>query len=142
MDIPDATGDNMTEKVFTGPLQVQLMDALQYLKNYILRQKVIKHSDRAEADRIWNYPYRAVEEILSNAVYHRSYQIQEPITVRTTPDAMEITSYPGFDRSITDADIAEGNIRGRIYRNRRIGDFLKEPGLIERCQPGAVPALF
>ncbi len=131
VDIPDATGENMTEKVFTGPLQVQLADALQYVKNYVLRQKVIKHSDRAEADRIWNYPYRAVEEILSNAVYHRSYQIQEPITVRITPDAMEITSYPGFDRSITDADIAEGNIPARIYRNRRIGDFLKELGLIE-----------
>ena len=49
-----------------------------------------------------NYPYAAVEEILSNAVHHRSYQIGEPINVRITPTAMEITSFPGFDRSITD----------------------------------------
>ncbi|MBQ9057987.1 MAG: hypothetical protein IJ125_02255 [Atopobiaceae bacterium] len=44
---------------------------------------------------------------------------------------MEITSYPGFDLSITDESIAQYDIRSRIYRNRRIGDFLKELHLIE-----------
>lgn len=136
VDIPDETGNGMTEKTFAGTLQVQLADALNFIRNYVCQQKIIKHNDRAEADRVWNYPYRAVEEILSNAVYHRSYQIQEPITVRITKDAMEITSFPGFDRSITDEDIASGKIRGRIYRNRRIGDFLKELGMIEGRNTG------
>lgn len=135
-DMPDPTGNNMVEKVFTGPIQNQLQDSLLFIKNYILRERVIKNDKRAEAERIWNYPYRAVEEILSNAVYHRSYQIEEPITVRCTPDAMEITSFPGFDRSITDRDIQKGIIRGRIYRNRRIGDFLKELHLIEGRNTG------
>ena len=49
---------------------------------------------------------------------------------------MEITSFPGFDRSITDDDIAQGRIRGRTYRNRRIGDFLKELGMIEGRNTG------
>ena len=83
-----------------------------------------------------NYPYAAVEEILSNAFYHRSYRINEPITVRITPAAIEITSFPGFDRSITDEKIKSLDIRSMVYRNRRIGDFLKELKLTEGRNTG------
>lgn len=144
VDIPDPTGTNMTEKVFTGPIQRQLSDALAFIRNYTLKEVVIKSSDKAEATRISNYPYAAIEEILANAVYHRSYQEKEPITVRITAEAIEITSFPGFDRSISDEDIAELNIRARVYRNRRIGDFLKELKLIEGRNtgfPNAIKAL-
>lgn len=144
VDIPDPTGTNMTEKVFAGPIQRQLSDALAFIKNYTLKEVVIKSADKAEATRISNYPYAAIEEILANAVYHRSYQEKEPITVRITAEAIEITSFPGFDRSISDKDIAELNIRARVYRNRRIGDFLKELKLIEGRNtgfPNAIKAL-
>lgn len=144
VDIPDPTGTNMTEKVFTGPIQRQLSDALAFIKNYTLKEVVIKSADRAEATRISNYPYAAIEEILANAVYHRSYQEKEPITVRITSESIEITSFPGFDRSISDKDIAELRIRARVYRNHRIGDFLKELKLIEDRNtgfPNAIKAL-
>lgn len=141
VDIPDPTGTNMVEKTFTGPIQRQLKDALLYLKNYALKEVTIKDPQKAEAKRIANYPYAAIEEILANAVYHRSYQINEPITVRITPEAIEITSFPGFDRSISDANIAKYEIRARIYRNRRIGDFLKELKLIEGRNTGFPNAL-
>lgn len=144
VDIPDPTGTNMTEKVLTGPIQRQLSDALAFIKNYTLKEVVIKSADRAEATRISNYPYAAIEEILANAVYHRSYQEKEPITVRITSESIEITSFPGFDRSISDKDIAELRIRARVYRNRRIGDFLKELKLIEGRNtgfPNAIKAL-
>ena len=141
VDIPDPTGNNMVEKIFTGPIQRQLKDALAYIKNYALKEVVIKNKDKAEATRIFNYPYAAIEEILANAVYHRSYQVQEPITVRITGSGMEITSFPGFDRSISDEKIAAYDIRARIYRNRRIGDFLKELHLIEGRNTGFPNAL-
>lgn len=144
VDIPDPTGSNMMEKTFTGPIQRQLRDALAFIKNYTIKEAVIKSPDKAEAVRIFNYPYAAVEEILANAVYHRSYQINEPITVRINPENIEITSFPGFDRSISDKDIAEQKIRARVYRNRRIGDFLKELKLIEGRNtgfPNAINAL-
>lgn len=136
VDLPDPTGEGMTEQVFTGPIQAQLKDALLFLRNYAIRSMTFKRPDQAEAVTVFNYPYAAVEEILSNAVYHRSYQISEPIVVRITPESMEVTSYPGFDRSITDDDIANLHIQSRIYRNRRIGDFLKELHLIEGCNTG------
>lgn len=141
VDMPDPTGQGMTEMTFTGPIQRQLRDALSYLASYAIKRKTYKRADRAESEVVSNYPFKAVEEILSNAVYHRSYQINEPIVVRITPESLEVTSYPGFDRSITDEDIANHRFRARIYRNRRIGDFLKELRLVEGRNTG-YPAVF
>lgn len=49
---------------------------------------------------------------------------------------IEIPSFPGFDRSITDDMVSSLELRARIYRNRRIGDFLKELHLIEGRNTG------
>jgi len=136
VDKPDPTGIGMTEKIFTGPLDRQLRDALSYIKNYIIKEKIIKVAGQAEAERIFNLPYAAVEESLSNAVYHKSYQIGEPITVTMTPDRMEITSLPGPDRTITNDDLKNRRMVSRRYRNRRIGDFLKELKLVEGRNTG------
>lgn len=136
VDKPDPTGEGMTEKIFTGPLDRQLRDALSYIKNYIIKEKVAKIPGQAEAERIYNIPYAAVEEALSNAIYHRSYQIGEPVTVMITPEKMEITSLPGPDRTITNEDIKNRRMISRRYRNRRIGDFLKELKLIEGRNTG------
>lgn len=141
VDIPNPTGEGMTEKVFQGPIQFQLQMALAYIRNYIIAERVYKTDEQPEAIRVFNYPFQAVEEILSNAVYHRSYQVQEPITVRVTKEYMEITSFPGFDRSITDSKITNYDFRAKIYRNRRIGDFLKELHLIEGRNTGFPTAL-
>ena len=136
VDRPDPTGIGMTEKIFSGPLDRQLRDALSYIKNYIIKEKVIKLPDRAEAVRIFNLPYAAVEESLSNAVYHKSYQIGEPITVTVMPDRMEITSLPGPDRTISNDDLKKRHLVARRYRNRRIGDILKELKLVEGRNTG------
>lgn len=136
VEIPDPGGSGMKERIFTGPIQRQLRDAVQYLKNNVVQELVLKKKDVAEAERISNYPFRAIEELLANAVYHRSYQIYEPITVRITKEYLEITSHPGFDKSIEDEDIVKLDIRSRVYRNRRIGDFLKELRLIEGRNTG------
>jgi ATP-dependent DNA helicase RecG len=67
-------GDDIIEKTFKGPIQQQLRDALQYICNVVITEKVIKHPDRAEADRFFNFPYAAIEEALSNAVHYVSTQ--------------------------------------------------------------------
>ena len=64
----------------------------------------------------------------------------EPITVRVEADRLSITSCPGPDRSITENDLAEGRLVANRYRNRRIGDFLKELHLIEGRNTG-VPTM-
>jgi len=93
-----------------------------------------KHQDRAEATRFFNYPFPAVEEVLVNAVYHRSYEQPEPVEVRVNPDCIEVVSYPGPDASIRIEALDGGRIVARRYRNRRLGEFLKELKLTEgRC---------
>ncbi|MDR0948391.1 MAG: AAA family ATPase, partial [Lachnospiraceae bacterium] len=141
VDKPHPTGRGMTEKTFYGPLNRQLIDALQYIKNYILTQGVIKYPDRAEADRPWNYPYAAIEEVLTNSVYHKSYEIHEPIIVTSTPEKLEITSIPGPDRSISDADMKRYHMVSKTLRNRRIGDYLKELQLAEGRNTGIPSAV-
>ena len=136
VDKPDPTGIGMTEKTFKGPLDRQLRDALAYIRNYILKEYVTKVPDSELAVRAFNWPYQAVEEALSNAVYHKSYQIHEPITVTVTPEKMEILSLPGPDCSITDENLENRILISRRYRNRRIGDFLKELDIVEGRNTG------
>lgn len=136
VDKPDPTGQGMSEKYFKGPLHIQLRSALDYIRNYVLKEKVFKVSGRAEAERHWNYPYDAVEEALVNAVYHKSYRKPEPIVVTFTREQMTITSIPGPDRSIKMADIKRLCLVSKGDRNRRIGEFLKELDLAEARNTG------
>lgn len=81
-------------------------------------------------------PYAAIEEAVVNAVYHRSYQEWEPIEVRISPDDLVVLSFPGPDRSIRMEDLRAGKAVSRRYRNRRIGEFLKELDLTEGRSTG------
>lgn len=137
VQFPDGLGGNdIIENTFKGPIHQQLRAALQFIKNMIITEKVIKHPDRAEADRFFNYPFAAIEEALSNAVYHRAYDIREPIEVRVERDRIEIVSFPGPDRSVTQEGLKHYRVSNRRYRNRRIGDFLKELHLTEGRNTG------
>jgi ATP-dependent DNA helicase RecG len=72
--------------------------ALNYIQANYFKQTVVKHPDRAEAERFWNFFYAAIEEAVVNAVYHRSYEIREPIEVRISPDDLVVLSFP--DRTV------------------------------------------
>lgn len=61
-------GDNIIENTFKGPIHQQLGDALQFIKNAIITQKVVKYPDKAEADRFFNYPYTAVNPIITQTM--------------------------------------------------------------------------
>ena len=73
---------------------------------------------------------------ISNAVYHKGYDEREPIEVRVEKDMIEIISHPGPDRSVTLEGLRTFKVRSRRYRNRRIGDFLKELHLTEGRNTG------
>ncbi len=129
---PDGpAGDRLDERVFRGPLDAQLRAALQHLRGEVIAERVTKVAGRAEAVRVFNYPFAAVEEAVVNAVYHRGYDVREPIEVRVNPGSIEVHSYPGPDPSIRPESLRGERILSRRYRNRRIGEFLKELDLAE-----------
>jgi ATP-dependent DNA helicase RecG len=138
----DLTGKRFYEKKFDGPLQKQLRDALSFIQTNFIHQHVIKVANQAEALRFDNFPFAAIEEALSNAVYHKSYEMPKPIEVQVWPDKIEILSFPGPVPPI-DANMLQTQQRfvARDYRNRRIGDFLKELHLTEGRGTG-VPGIY
>ena len=124
-----------------GPLSIILSEAISYIKRNYLKETVVKYPHKPEAERFWNFPIGAIEEALVNAIYHRSYEEREPVEVRITREELLVLSYPGADRSIRMDDFKKGQAVSRRYRNRRIGEFLKELDLTEARSTG-VPKIF
>jgi ATP-dependent DNA helicase RecG len=120
-----------TEVRLEGPVPQLITKTLDWLKSNILQEKVFKISGRATAGRFWNYPFAALEEAVANCLYHRNYQVREPVKIRIEPDAIILHNAGGPDRSIRREDFAVGKVIPRRYRNRRLGDFLKELKLTE-----------
>lgn len=57
--------------------------------------------------------------------------MREPVEITIEPDCIRIISYGGPDRSIGLDDLNRGAAHVRRYRNRKLGDFLKELDLTE-----------
>ena len=141
VEMPDPTGEGMRESRFDGPLDIQLEKAMDHIKDKAVQVMINKDQDSPQASRTCSYPPAAIEEILTNAIYHRDYTIREPITVTIHPDRITVLSFPGPDRSISDDDIASFNMATTRYRNARIGDLLKHRGLAEKRGTGIATVL-
>ncbi len=130
---PKGEADPEFEEVppISGPVQQMIANTLNYFKTNVLRERIRKVKGQAEAIRVWNYPYEALEEALVNALYHRDYQVREPVEIRIYPHSITIINYGGPDRSIKLEAFQKGSVKPRRYRNRRLGDFLKELELTE-----------
>ena len=129
----DDDPDNFIEiDPIKGPVNIIIQKALDFLRTMVIQQRVQKVPTQAEAIRTYNYPYQALEEAVTNSMYHRSYQEREPVEISIMPDQIEIISYGGADRSLSlDALRSGKRLHARRYRNRRLGDFLHELGLTE-----------
>ena len=130
----DRAGDVQEERTFGGSLLDQVRDCLAYLENLSVFHLQKQRNDiRAKT---WvAYPMAALREALMNAVYHRSYDLDqsEPTKVYIFPSRVEVISYPGPVPGIQSAHLLPNAkaVRAAPARNRRIGEFLKELGLAE-----------
>jgi len=129
--------DNFSETTIYGSVPQLVNGALNHLKSTVIREHVIKQRGVAESLRFFNYPIEALEEAIVNSLYHRDYRQHEPVEISVEPDGIYILSFPGPDRSISAAAIEAGEmLHSRRYRNRRLGDFLKELDLTEGRSTG------
>lgn len=124
-------GKNYIEKIFTGSLVNQVRDVLNFIKTNIIQEQVSKAPEQAEAVRFFNYPYQAIEEALVNAVYHKSYERENPVEIQIHPNKIEILSFPGPMPPIDKKMLKKERVVAREYRNRKLGGFLKELKLTE-----------
>ncbi|MBR3958772.1 MAG: putative DNA binding domain-containing protein [Bacteroidales bacterium] len=125
--------NNLVEApVIKGPVPYMIRETLNYLRTNVIKEQIIKPENDERSIRFFNYPYQALEEAVVNALYHRNYQLREPVEITIEPEKITILSHAGPDRSISLKAIKEARIlRSRRYRNRRLGEFLKELDLTE-----------
>lgn len=129
--------NNFSETTIKGSVPQLIRGTLTYLKNSVIREYVRKQKDVPESIRFFNFPQQALEEAIVNALYHRDYQQYEPVEISVEPDGIHILSFPGPDRTISQSEIDAGErMISRRYRNRRLGDFLKELDLTEGRSTG------
>lgn len=125
--------DNIIEvPPIKGPVPQMIADALSYFRTNVIKERITKPVDNEKSKKCFNYPFQAIEEAVVNALYHRNYQEREPVEITIKQDRISILSYSGPDRSISLQAIKEAkSLRSRRYRNRRLGEFLKELDLTE-----------
>lgn len=64
--------------------------------------------------------------------YHRDWTICEPVEITIEPERISILNFSGPNHTIPIEAVREGmSLRSRRYRNRRLGEFLKELNLTE-----------
>lgn len=118
------------EKIFTGPLVYQIDGALTYIKGMVI-SKMGEEIPKANSQwECFNYPLKAVEEALINAIYHKLYKENAPIEIRIKPKGMEIISWPGPLEPLDNQKLKLGEVSLRRLRNPGLGYFLKQMGLV------------
>jgi len=55
--MPDPTGDGMEERTFKGPVYLQIIEALRFIRSSVIAERIYKTSDRLESIRVFNYPF-------------------------------------------------------------------------------------
>lgn len=123
--------------VIKGPVPRMIRDTMNALKVNIIRKSIRKQKFDKRSIPTFNSPYQALEEAVVNSLYHRDYQDREPVEITVEPDKISILSFSGPNHTISMDAIHEGKLlRSRRYRNRRLGEFLKELDLTEGRSTG------
>ena len=100
-------------------------------------QTIIKPKDSSRSQKFVTYPYQALEGSVTNSLYHRDYREWEPVVITVEPEGITIQNVGGPDRSISATDISKCEILvSKRYRNRRLGEYLKELDLTEGRSTG------
>ena len=123
--------------VITGSVTQIIDRTLEYLNRMLVMQTVVKPKDDNRSQKFFTYPYQALEESVTNSLYHRDYREWEPVVITVEPQGITIQNVGGPDRSISKADIERGELLiSKRYRNRRLGEYLKELDLTEGRSTG------
>ena len=123
--------------VITGSVTQIIERTLEYLERMLIVQTIIKPKNNNHSRKFFSYPYQALEESVTNSLYHRDYREWEPVVITIEPQGITIQNIGGPDRSISTADINRGELLlSKRYRNRRLGEFLKELDMTEGRSTG------
>ena len=129
-------GEEMTdavgfEKRFSGALISELKNIDDFVKDNIIKEKVVRQGSFQEA-RVKNYPYWALRELVMNAIMHRSYESNSPIYIYEFTDRIEIINPGGLYGDVTPSNFPYAS----DYRNVVIAEALKSLGYVNKFNYG------
>ena len=96
--------------VITGSVTQIIERTLEYLNRMVVMQSIIKPKNDNHSIKFYTYPYQALEESITNSLYHRDYREWEPVVITVEPKSITIQNVGGPDRSIPAADISRGEL--------------------------------
>lgn len=119
--------DDLAEKTFEGDFLTQLARLKDFIKVNIVKSYLPDLGQTYE----YNYPTKALEELIFNAVIHNDYSIHAPIKIYEFTDRIEITNNGGL----------YGNARhdfpnNNDYRNPILSGAAKILGFVNRFGVG------
>lgn len=124
----------LNEVEFSGDI-ISIMRRLDdFVKNNI-EQRPVAVSALREATVI-SYPFRAIRELLNNAVMHRNYESNAPIKFYEFSDRLEISNPGGLYGSARPDNFPNQN----DYRNPVIAEALKVIGYVNKFNRGIATA--
>lgn len=110
----------------SGDLYTVLQELISRLK--LIIKTSMTRVNSLEEKLIYNYPERAIRELLMNAVMHRDYSSNAPIRFYVFSDHIEIQSPGGLYGEATRENFPTRN----SYRNPVVAEALKSLGFVNR----------
>ena len=81
-----ANPNNLYEApVITGSVTQIIERTLEYLNRMVVMQSIIKPKNDNHSIKFYTYPYQALEESITNSLYHRDYREWEPVVITVEP---------------------------------------------------------
>ena len=111
----------------------QVDEVIDYVKKHINLEVII--TGEARNTQKWQYPMEAIREIVLNMIIHRDYRSSSDSIVKIFNDKIEFYNPGRLPDTITVEDLLSNNYRS-TPRNKKIADFFKDLGLIEKYGSG------
>jgi ATP-dependent DNA helicase RecG len=128
----DVFADDVVEKLFGQ----NMLKQLEYIRDFIKLNIVKSYLPELGSAYEYNYPAKALEELIYNAIIHNDYTVNAPIKIYEFQDRIEITNNGGLYGNAT-----QNFPYNTDYRNPIIASAAKVLGFVNRFGVGVQRAM-
>ncbi|MDR1129940.1 MAG: putative DNA binding domain-containing protein [Prevotellaceae bacterium] len=111
----------------------QVNQVLDFVRKHINVEIII--TGEPQNIQKWQYPYEAIREIVLNMIIHRDYRLPYDSIVKIFDNKIEFYNPGKLPESMDIDDLFSGNYKS-TPRNRKVADFFKNLGWIEKYGSG------
>ena len=124
------------EKKFSGALITELKIIDDFIKSNVVKERPMR-KDSFQEERMTNYPYWALRELIMNALMHRNYESNAPVYIYEFANRIEIVNPGGLFGEATPQNFPNAS----DYRNVVLAEAMKIMGYVNRFNYGIKRAI-